>query len=205
MTNSYKKSSTPSVVRIPNPKDNFGLSKKEFEDFVVKVRNGDESLFIRVFNIHFKASIRYVQNKFGISEETAYDVCMDTMLVFRNKLKNGKIKYGNIRYLYTKMAVHRYLDLLKRKSKIDEAIEVFMGSNYDQKIDQEDFLSLLNNALDNLDNPQKHMIKEIFYSGKPTDQIIAENDITYSTFRKRKQRSLAKLKSSFLDLLNRSK
>ena len=205
MTNSLKRHNVPQVLRMPNSKDNFGLTKNEFDQFVHKVKDGDESLFIQVFNIHFKTSVRYIQNKFNISEETAYDICMDTMIEFRSKLKSGKINYGNIRFLYTKMAVHRYLDDLKRKNQINEAIGIFLGDRKSFNFTNSEFLVILNRSIDRLEVTQRHMIKEIFYSGKDIDQIIAENQITYSTFRKRKQRSLDKLKTTFLELLKKSK
>lgn len=189
---------------MPNAKDNFGLTKNEFDQFVEKVRGGDESMFVRVFNIHFKASVRYIQNKFGISEELAYDTCMDTMIEFRSKLKAGKINYGNIRFLYTKMAVHRYLDDLKRKNQIKEAIRIFTGANSQYNLKDVEFFGLLNAAIDQLEDRQRHMIKEIFYSGKDIQQILQENEITYATFRKRKQRSLKKLKITFLEKLKRN-
>ena len=205
MTNSLKNLNVPQVLKMPNSKDNFGLTKKEFDRFVEKVKDGDESLFIQVFNVHFKSSVRYIQNKFNISEESAYDICMDTMIEFRSKLKSGKINYGNIRFLYTKMAVHRYLDDLKRKSKINEAIGIFLGDRKAFIFTDSEFLVILNLAVDRLEFAQRHMIKEIFYSGKDIDQILSENHITYSTFRKRKQRALEKLKKTFLELLKESK
>ena len=204
MTNSLKDRTIPQILKIPNSKDNFGLTKAEFDVFVDKVRGGDESIFIRVFNVHFKASVRYIQNKFSISEEMAYDICMDTMIEFRTKIKAGKINYGNIRFLYTKMAVHRYLDELKRKNQINRAIEVFMGARTQFNIKDSEFLMMLNLAVDKLEDGQRHMIKEIFYSGKEVDQIVKENEITYSTFRKRKQRSLDKLKITFLGILKKN-
>lgn len=204
MTNSYKGPSAPQVLKIPNPQDNFGLTKVEFDQFVDKVKGGDESLFIKVFNVHFKSSVRYIQNKFSISEEAAYDTCMDTLLEFRSKLKTGKISYGNVRYLFTKMAVHRFLDDIKKKNKVNDAIQVFMGVSTKIALSDSEFLSMLNYAVDQLEDSQKHMIKEIFYSGKGTEQIIEENDITYATFRKRKQRSLEKLKSTFLGLIKKN-
>ena len=204
MTNSYKKPSTSQVLKLPNLKDNFGLTKIEFIQFVEKVKRGDESLFIRVFNVHFRSSVRYIQNRFSISEDAASDTCMDTMLEFRSKLKTGKIVYGNARYLYTKMAVHRYLDDMKKKNRVKGAIQVFLGENVDISISQSEFLGLLNFAVDSLDEMQRYMVKEIFYSGKNTDQIIEENGITHATFRKRKQRSLEKLKITFLELLKKN-
>lgn len=204
MTNSLKNPTVSQVVKMPNAKDNFGLTKNEFDLFVTKVRGGDESMFIRVFNVHFKSSVQYIQNKFGISEEIAYDTCMDTLIEFRSKLIAGKINYGNIRFLYTKMAVHRYLDDVKRRNRIKEAIKVFMGHHRNYKLEDVEFFRLLNSAIDHLEERQRHMIKEIFYSGKEVDQIIEDNGITYSTYRKRKQRSLEKLKITFLEKLKES-
>lgn len=204
MTNSYKGHSAPQVLKIPNPKDNFGLTRHEFEQFVSKVKNGDESLFIQVFNVHFKSSVRYIQNKFNIPEETAYDTCMDTLIEFRAKLIQGKINYGNIRFLFTKMAVHRYIDEVKKHSKVKDAIDIFLDKMSDLTLSESEVLTLLNRAINTLEDTQRHMIKEIFYSGKDTEQIIQENEITYSTFRKRKQRSLDKLKSTFLELIQKS-
>ena len=205
MTNSLKNRKVSQVLKMPNSKDNFGLTKHEFDQFVVKVKEGDESLFIQVFNVHFKSSVRYIQNKFNIPEETAYDICMDTMIEFRSKLKSGKINYGNIRFLYTKMAVHKYLDDLKRKNQINEAIVIFIGNRKSFNFTDSEFLMILNRSIERLEYSQRHMIKEIYYSGKDIDQILSENQITYSTFRKRKQRSLDKLKTTFLELLKKSK
>ena len=204
MTNSLKIQKVSQVLKMPNSKDNFGLTKHEFDQFVEKVKEGDESIFIQVFNIHFKSSVRYIQNKFNISEETSYDICMDTMIEFRSKLKSGKFNYGNIRFLYTKMAVHMYLDDLKRKNQINEAIGIFLGDRSSFNFSDSEFLVILNNAIDRLGVAQRHMIKEIYYSGKDIDQIIADNQITNSTYRKRKQRSLDKLKTTFLELLKKS-
>jgi DNA-directed RNA polymerase specialized sigma subunit len=127
------------------------------------------------------------------------------MIEFRSKLKQGKIKYGNIRFLYTKMAVHKYLDDLKRKSQINEAIGIFLGDRSSFNFTDSEFLSILNTSIDSLEATQRHMIKEIFYSGKNIEQIISDNRITNSTFRKRKQRSLNKLKTTFLELLKKRK
>jgi len=192
-------------AKISSLKDNFGLSQQDFAQFAKKVKNGDESLFIRVFNLHFRDSVRYIQNKFNIPEDLAYDVCMETMLDFRSKLKQGKIKYGNMRYLYTKMATNHYVDGQKKKSKVQEAISVFHGDRHTGEIDEQEFFTLLNRAVEDLEESPKHMIKEIFFSGKNKEQIQQENEISSATFRKRKQRSLEKLKSTFLELLNAAK
>ena len=203
MIRSHKISKSTPVFQIPDPKDNFGLTKREFDQFLESVKNGDESLFVRVFNVHFKTSVKYIQNKFSISNEGAYDVCMDTLVEFRAKLKADKIKYGNLRYLFTKMAVNMYLDSLKRKKKVKNAISVFMGEHYKNNLEDKEFLAILNRSIELLEKPQREMIKDIFYHGKLKEQILEEYNITYDTFRKRKQRSLGKLKTVFLGLINK--
>ena len=201
MTNSEKKSSVSQIVKIPDSNDNFGLTKNEFSRFVERVKNGDESLFVRVFNVQFKSSVRYIQNKFSITKEEAYDTCMDTLIEFRSKLKMGKIKYGNMRYLFTKMAINRYLDDIRKKNKIKRAIEIFVGNDSGITISEKEFAMLLNKSVDMLEASQKHMIKEIFFSGKDNEQIMKDNEISNATYRKRKERSLKKLKTIFLEQL----
>ena len=205
MIKPHKKSKAAQIFQIPDAKDNFGLTRKEFDFFLDNIKRGDESLFIKVFNGHFKRSVVYIRNKFSISEQQAYDVCMDTLVDFRSKLKADKIKYGNLRYLFTKMAANMYLDNIREKVKVKDAVAVFMGEHYKQEIEDKEFLMLVNRAIESLDDGQKVFIRDIFYHSKQRDQILEEHNISYDTFRKRKQRALEKLKSVLMDLLNKRK
>ena len=205
MIRSQKKSKAAQIFQIPDAKDNFGLTRREFDHFLENIKQGDESLFIKVFNGHFKRSVIYIRNKFGITEQQAYDVCMDTLVDFRSKLKADKIRYGNLRYLFTKMAANMYLDNIREKVKVKDAIAVFIGEHYKQEIEDKEFFILVNKAIDMLDDSQKFFIRDIFYHGKQKEQILEEHNISYDTFRKRKQRVLEKLKSVLMDLINKRK
>ncbi len=202
MTNLRSDLSLPQALGMSNPRNNFELTKLEFDTFAIKLRNGDESLFKIVYTFHFNSSLRFIQNKFNISKESAYDICMDTLLEFRVKVKNGKIKYGNLRYLFTKMAVNRYIDDMKIIARKNRAIQEYVQKTYDLSSCDAGINNTLNSAFVKLEESKRQILKEIFYSGKDTQQIVAEYRIKNSTFRKRKQRSLEKLKSTYLEILN---
>ncbi|MDF1699310.1 MAG: sigma-70 family RNA polymerase sigma factor [Saprospiraceae bacterium] len=203
MTNLNRSEPTKESTERYYPKDNFGLSRHEFELFTKKVKEGDESLFIKVFNIQFKESVRFIQNKYGISKEVAYDICMDTMVEFRMKLIRGKIHYGNLKFLFTRMASNNYLDSLKKSKRVKDAIHVFLGENQEEELSNIEFLRVLNDAIDRLNSKQKAFIRDLFYAGKSKEEMEKEYDISNATFRKRKQRSLNKLKGVFLEILKR--
>ena len=125
MTTTNRSTSDNHLKKIPTTKDNFGLTKSEFDAYVTKLIQGDESLFTKVFRTHFHDSVSYIRMKFKISNEAAYDTCMDTMLEFRRKIIANKIQYGNLRFLFTRMALNNYIDEVKRSKKTGTAIDIF--------------------------------------------------------------------------------
>ena len=177
----------------------FDFTQKEFYAFVEKVRNGDESIFVKIYNTHFTECIRYLQKRFNLSEELAYDVCMDTMVEFRIKLIQGKIEYGNLRYLFTRMASNNYVDTVKRSKRVNNAETLHLESldkcqepNCVYTIEHFD---ALNNFIEKLKPKQRQFFEELFYTNKSSREIINEYGITGAALRKRKQRFMRKLKN----------
>jgi hypothetical protein len=87
---------------------NFGLSKTEFEQMAAALRTGDKSMFEYVFLAHFADCRRYICKTHGASLEDAYDATMDALMDFHHLIAENKVQYGNLRYLFTKMAGQRY-------------------------------------------------------------------------------------------------
>lgn len=189
------------IVKMPSLKENFGLTKSEFEQYVENLRNGDESLITQVFKSHFHYSVNYVMQKFSISEELAYDNCMETMLDFREKIIAGKIQYSNLCFLYTRMAVNRFIDGIKHKKKINIAVEVFSKCTCHSNIDKEKFMRILEKSIIQLDSKSQEFLNAHFYSNTELIEIAHQNNEQYATIRKRKQRTLDKLKTIFLEIL----
>jgi len=201
MTATNKSTSESPLKKIPGPKDNFGLTKSEFDAYVVKLTHGDESLFTKVFKTHFHDSVAYLRVKFKISNEKAYDACMDTLLEFRRKLLEGKIQYGNLRYLYTKMALNNYIDDIRKNEKTSTAIEVFMSGNDLETVDRQYFFDVVDKVLEDQDVDTKAIVDQLFYVGKHVNQLAEESGVSNATMRKRKQRVLDKLKQTFFDII----
>ena len=192
------------ILKMPSSKGNFGLTRSEFERYVNNLRNGDESLITQVFKSHFHFSVKYLMSKFSLSEDVAYDTCMETMLDFREKLISGKIKYNNLSFLYTRMAVNRFIDSAKHKKKITAAVNMFCQIEHCGHIDDEQFMDILGQSINKLDVKSQDFIRSHFFSNQNLIDIAESNEEQYATIRKRKQRVLQKLKSIFLEIKKNS-
>lgn len=189
------------VYKLPTLTENFGLTKEEFIKFTDNVRCGDETLFLIIFKKHFDSSVTYLSNKFNINKENAHDICMDTMLEFREKLVKGKIQYGNLRYLFTRMAVNNFIDHSTKEKKIKTAIDLFLEDMRSENITNEEFFRTLETVIDLLDKKNKKLLNDLYYSDKAYHDIAEEHQISYPALRKRKQRLLNSIQKSFFSFV----
>ena len=99
---------------------NFGLTEATFNDLVSELEQGRETLFEQVFLTHFEDCVRYLINTYKATPEDAYDASMDAMVEFCKRLKTRQINYGNLRFLFTRMAGQIYLKWIKRQKRHTE-------------------------------------------------------------------------------------
>lgn len=190
------------VYKIPSRKDNFGLSKAEFLRYSENLKDGDDS-FITKYMVHqLPESIAFLKNKFSISREESYDICMNTFLEFRNKIIQNKIQYGNLRFLYSRMCANNFIDGEKRKKKVKEAINSFLNQS-EETPNKNEFFNRLDSSIKFLNQDQQLLIKEIYYSGKSMEDIAEEQNLKYANLRKKKQRILVKLRELFFQQDNK--
>jgi len=202
MPNSQLQPVKGKVYKIPSRKDNFGLSKADFLRYKENLIIGDDS-FITKYMVHqLPETISFLQNKFSISREESYDCCMNTFLEFRTKMIHNKIQYGNLRFLFTRMCANNFIDAEKKKMKVQEAIKCFLGQKEDIPKNAE-FFTRLESSIDNLNQEQQLLIREIYYSGKTMESIAEEQNLKYANLRKKKQRILTKLRTLFFQKDNK--
>lgn len=175
---------------------NFGVTKIEFQQLVEELRNGNDRLFERIFFSHFGDCIAYVKRMYSATYDDAYDATMDAALDFRLRLIDDKIKYGNLRYLFTKMATQYYLRN-KKKFRITE-IEESEIIEPDQ-IDEDDVI-ILRSAWSQLDQECKSLLSMNFYSNMKLSVIAEIKGKTPSAVRKQKERCIKKLMDFFSKL-----
>ena len=179
--------------------NNFDLSQDEFQQMLKALQNGDETLFEKVFLSHFKACSRFLEDRFNASPTDAYDASMEALLKFHQRLKDGKIRYGNLRYLFTQMAGQIYL-----KSKRSPQPQT-LPDNFDM-VDEstanfsKETLAIFAQAWQNLCGDCRGLLQAFYYEKTPLIEIARKIDKTDVALRKQKQRCLEKLRSVFQKL-----
>lgn len=177
---------------------NFGLSELEFERMAAALRAGDKSMFEFVFLAHFAACRRYVCKTYGASLEDAYDATMDTLMEFHHRLAEGKIQYGNLRYLFTKMAGQRYQ---RSQRAWSEAQSIPADALASENTLAHEADSILEKAWDKLCEECRRVLKDFYYDKKNLNVLAEEMGKDHSAMRKQKQRCVDKLRVYFMRFL----
>ena len=188
----WKKSET-----ISSPSKNFGLTSEDFDHLLLELKKGDETLFQTIFLAHFEDCLQFISNKYTLQYEKAYDVTMDALLLFRRRLLEGKISYGNIRFLFTRMAGQIYLKQTNKEISKVEISEVrdLLGEE-GEEIDDET-LEVLNKAWEQLGKECRGLLKRFYYYKSTLKEIAEEQQKNAATLRKQKQRCIEKLRHLF--------
>lgn len=181
-------------------KQNFDLTVNEFEQLVINLRKNDTQLFEQVFLTHFEDCLRFLKKKYQVNHSDAYDASMDTMLAFRKRLVEGKIVYGNLKYLFTQMAAQRLMKNIKRNNYV--ALET--GFDIEEEITEIDEAEhrLLKIAWNRLDSGCQDLLQQHFYGKMKLIEIAKETQKLPGAIRKQKQRCLNKLKILLIEIKN---
>ena len=179
---------------------NFGLSANEFERMVADLREGREMLFEKIFLGHFQSCTHYLENNCSASAADAYDVSMETMLQFRRLLIQGKVAYGNLRFLFTRMAMQLYWKWKRHTPRADsvEGIEVEdPADDFDEQS-----IQMLDQAWAKLGAACQQLLKNFYYNNIQLIEIARVLDKTDAAVRQDKKRCLQKLRGLFFELID---
>jgi len=170
------------------------MSKSEFDELAFSLKEGEEALFETIFLSHFKNCQQFLVTNHHTSYELAYDITMDTLIQFRQKIITDKIQYGNLRYLFTKMASQNLFKNIKKEQKED--LSMFYVESEPHK--SEVIYEALSSAWSELESETKKILEEYYYNKTPLIKIAKTLGIADSTMRKKKQRCLDKLRNIFM-------
>ncbi|MFM2267109.1 MAG: hypothetical protein RL757_550 [Bacteroidota bacterium] len=189
-------------------KQNFDLSESAFNELAIRLRDGDETLFERVFTHHFEGCRGYLHYECNATWEDAYDTTVDTIIRFRKLILEDKIHYGNLRYLFTKMAKDAYVrgkTIDKRIPKADldgeTPVQIADIDAFDQRLDP-DIVELLDRSFVQLGGECQQVLKGYYYDGLQYKEMADQTGDSSASLRKRKERCMEKLKSLFFDIYN---
>ena len=186
-----------------NTIQNFGLKQTTFSDMLNALQQGDETLFEHVFVKHFSDCRNYLMRECDASAEDAYDITVETIISFRKRLIEGKIEYGNLRYYFTKMAKDNFLKLLERNKRLPVGEFVLNEADREDEPSNEfdaDQLLYLEKAWSKLNPDCQKLLRSHIYDGLQLKQVALMLNENEANIRKRKERCMDKLKSSFFDI-----
>lgn len=177
-------------------KRNFGLTESEFDLMIEQMRNGNEIIFEKIFLSHFSDCMMYLKVNYNIQHSHAYDLSMDTLLDFRKGLHLGKYKYGNLRFLFTKMATQRFIKQKKKSLKVD-LLDEFFDIELETDIDNQDEIKTLQRAWARLDNKSQSLLKQFYVEKMKLSEIAILENKSHTAIRKQKERALTTLRKNY--------
>ena len=189
--NSLNKVLTESIGQASQ---NFGLTQEEFNTMLKALQAGNETLFERVFLSQFEESRSYLMKKYNISSSQAYDVTMDALLKFRRRLLVGKIKYGNMRFLFTRMASQ----FLSETFKLREVVIMDMSEEEEEEKLDQSVLDALDRAWKGLGEKCSNVLHKYYYKRIKLKDLAVQLERSEAAIRKQKQRCLEQLRLLFL-------
>jgi len=196
------------AIRLMNDKEkgddslkNFGLTALEFDDLCIKLQEGNELLFETAFMTHFELAMKYLMRKNGATHNDAYDVVMDVLIEFRKRILDNKVKYGNLKFMFTQMCVQRYKREKSKKLDVEEYAHIIQHESF---IDEEVF-TLLDKAMDKLGEQCQKIIRDVYHTKISYKKMEKKYKKTAANLRKQKERCLTKLKMNLRQSLNKLK
>ncbi len=191
-------------------KQNFGLLESEFEQLTLQLKQGNEQLFGQIFRVHFEECRRYLIKECNASPEDAYDFTVETIIQFRQLLLLDKLHYGNLRFLFTKMAKDAYLKYLDKAKRLptedlddpNYGRQVADNTTFDELLDEDAYV-LLGKAMAQISDECHQLLKNHFFDGLQFKLIASYIGDTDVNVRKRKERCMEKLRSIFFKMLKR--
>lgn len=179
----------------PRLNQNFGLTETEFKAMLQQMQNGEETLFKKVFLAQFENCIKNLMIRYKINRSQAYDATMDALLKFRRRLLTGKISYGNMRFLFNRMASQFLFDAGKHPT-------ILLDESNDNEGDvdgvNEEVLDALDKAWNQLGEECVNLLDGFYYKKIALKILSLRLGKSEAAIRKQKQRCLEKLRQLFL-------
>lgn len=194
------------ISRIPltfpavNTRDtqNFGLSEERFNELLQELRQGKEDLFEHIFLAHFADCRSYLEREDGVSEDVAYDATMDAMLTFRENLGQGKVAYGNLRFLLTRMARQHLYKKLKKERALPLSDQPLPDLSEDLELDESAY-QILQKGWQKLGDRCKYLLERVYYDCISMVNIANQEERKVGTVRKQKERCVKQLRGLMVE------
>jgi len=169
---------------------NFGLNQVEFIDLTDQLKKNDAQLFEKIFLSQFEETMQYIIRTYNAQHENAYDATMDALLDFRNRIVEDKISYGNLRFLFTRIASQFYLRNIKKFQFTD--VDENLIEEVEPTTNDED-LRTLKLAWENMGDNCRQLLHSHIHNKQKLKDIATQLKKSQEAIRKQKERCIKKL------------
>lgn len=172
-----------------NRAKNFGMTKKEFQVLVNKLKNGDEELIEKVFLKHVESCELYLKNHLGCSAFEAHDSTIDALIDIRKDLIKDKISYGNLRNYFTRRAILIFNKKgRKEKTQPIDDLEINNDVDLERDVIDKEFNAMIRKSIEQMCGDCRNIIKRFYFDEESLKNIAGEMDKTYGSIRKKIER-----------------
>ena len=181
---------------------NFGLSASDFSALVADLRQGNEALFERVYLAQVAYCMDKLQQFDGLDRQAAYDAAVEGLLQCRDLLLRGKIRYGNLRYLFVTIARQTYWKSRRQTPPAvaeltPDRMEISEEDLNVERLPEQEY-RLLERALRSLGKPCRELLRRVYYKRQKLSTIAEEDQVDYANLRKQKSRCVQQLRKRYL-------
>ena len=143
-----------------------------------ELKSGNEKLFEEIFLNNFQSRCLYIKNKCNIEYDKAYDITMNTLLEYRIRLLDDKVKYGNLKYLFRQMAYHNFVKTIREKKKEDKALK--LKNEIDDKVvkSERKMQEILDEAYKLLGLSCRNLLDKFYHLGISYDELANEEGVS---------------------------
>ncbi len=156
---------------------NFGLTEKEFNELVIELQNGDDTLIEKAYLANAGQTINYLIREYGAIYDDAYNATTDALLGIRKDLiRGGILKYDNLAYVFT-LRARRLLNKRKNNDNkasfinLEEDIKLRENNDFVKKIQTTEIANIVSKALTSLCEECQLLLKLRFYEGLTWSKI----------------------------------
>ena len=176
---------------------NFNLSEQHFSQMVKDLKQGKEQLFEQMFMQHFSACRNYLIRQRGADAQTAYDASMEALLDMRQRLIDGSVTYGNLKFLLTRMAVQIYIRWQKKETHSLEKWSEGSSEEWPSFLEDQESLQALQKAWAQMCTDCQKVLHSFYHLNQTLKEMAIDVGLSHAALRKRKERCVAKLKDHF--------
>lgn len=193
-----KKGSSPASKNAPEADKNFGLTEAQFNDLLADLREGDERLFEHIYLQQFDYCVSKLRHFDGLDERDAYDATIEGLIRCRELLLAGKLRYGNLRYLFVTITRQTYRKEQRRQLPFlalnewsdDHALPE--STSFTEQDRQ-----LLERAYRSLGRPCRQLLQQVYFKQRKLRDIAADGQQSYAALRQQKSRCVKQLRKYY--------